>query len=71
MIHYKKRNERGYKSMTKNQIIVLVSVIVGVLAAAATTLLVLKLIAKKKAAAIAPTELAFENDFDEEEIICE
>jgi homoserine dehydrogenase len=44
---------------------------VGVLAAAATTLLVLKLIAKKKAAAIAPTELAFENDFDEEEIICE
>ena len=56
-----------FRSMKKNQIIILVSVILSVAAAVTATILVLKHIAKKKAA-IEPAELAFENDFTEEEI---
>ncbi len=52
--------------MKKNQIIVLVSVIVGVAAAVAAVILVLKHLEKKKAE-IAPANLAFETDFTEEE----
>ncbi len=52
--------------MKKNRIIVLVSVLLSVTAAVTATILVLKHIAKKKAA-IAPANLAFENDFTEED----
>ncbi len=52
--------------MKKNQIIVLVSVIVGVAAAVAAVLLVLKHLEKKKAQ-IAPASLAFETDFTDGE----
>jgi len=52
--------------MKKNQIIILVSVLLSVAAAVTATILVLKHIAKKKAA-IAPANLAFENDFTDEE----
>ena len=52
--------------MKKNQIIVLVSVIVGVAAAVAAVLLVLRHLEKKKAQ-IAPANLSFETDFSEEE----
>jgi hypothetical protein len=52
--------------MKKNQIIVLVSVLLSVAAAVTATILILKHIAKKRAE-IAPTNLAFENDFTEEE----
>lgn len=58
-------NERG-RTVKKNQIIVLVSVIVGVAAAVAAVILVLKHLEKKKAE-IAPANLAFETDFTEEE----
>lgn len=51
--------------MKKNQIIVLVSVILAVAAAVATVLLVLKHLEKKKAQ-IAPANLSFETDFTEE-----
>ena len=52
--------------MKKNQIIILVSVLLSVAAAVTATLLILRKIAKKKAT-IAPASLAFENDFTEEE----
>ena len=52
--------------MKKNQIIILISVILSVAAAVTATLLVLKHLAKKRAE-IAPANLAFENDFTEEE----
>lgn len=55
-----------YEIMKKNQIIILVSVLLSVAAAVTATILVLKHIAKKKAA-IAPTNLAFETDFTEDE----
>ena len=51
--------------MKKNQIIILVSVLLSVAAAVTTVILVMKHIAKKKA--IAPTNLAFETDFTEDE----
>lgn len=56
--------------MKKNHVIILVSVLLSVAAAVTATILVLKHIAKKKAA-IAPADLAFENDFTEEEEIVE
>ncbi len=52
--------------MKKNQIIILVSVLLCVAAAVTPTILVLKHIAKKRAL-IAPTNLAFENDFTEDD----
>lgn len=52
--------------MKKNQIIILVSVLLSVAAAVTATILILKHIAKKRAE-IAPANLAFENDFTEEE----
>ena len=52
--------------MKKSQIIILVSVILSVAAAVTATLLILKKISQKRAA-IAPANLAFENDFTEEE----
>ncbi len=55
-----------YEIMKKNQIIILVSVLLSVAAAVTATILVLKHIAKKKAS-IAPANLAFETDFTEEE----
>ncbi len=54
--------------MKKNQIIIWVSIILSVAAAVTATILVLRHIAKKKAA-IAPANLAFENDFTEEDAI--
>ena len=56
--------------MKKNQIIILVSVILSVAAAVTATILILKHIQKKKAA-ITPANLAFENDFTEEVIEAE
>lgn len=53
--------------MKKSHIIILVSVLLSVAAAVTATVLILKHIAKKRAA-ITPADLAFENDFlDEEE----
>ena len=54
--------------MKKNQIIVLISVILGIAAIAAATILIIKHIKKKKAE-IAPANLSFETDFTEEEAI--
>ncbi len=51
--------------MKKSQVIVLISVILSVAAAVTATLLILKHLKKK--AAIAPANLAFENDFTDEE----
>jgi len=51
----------------KNQIIILVSVIVGVAAAVTAVILVLKHLEKKKAQ-IAPASLAFETDFTQEPV---
>ncbi len=51
--------------MKKNQVIILISVILSVAAAVTATILVLKHL--KKNAAIAPANLAFENDFTDEE----
>lgn len=56
--------------MKKSHIIILVSVLLSVAAAVTATILVLKHIAKKKAA-IAPANLAFENDFTEEDELAE
>ena len=56
--------------MKKNQIVILVSVLLGIAAAVTATILVLKHIAKKKAS-IAPANLAFENDFTEEDEVIE
>ncbi|MBQ8894880.1 MAG: hypothetical protein IJ043_10800 [Clostridia bacterium] len=52
--------------MKKSHIIILVSVLLSVAAAVTATILILKHVSKKKAA-IAPANLAFENDFSEEE----
>ena len=52
--------------MKKSHIIILVSVLLSVAAAVTATILVLKQIAKKRAL-IAPTDLAFENDFTEDD----
>lgn len=52
--------------MKKNHIIILVSVLLSVAAAVTATILVLKHVAKKRAA-IAPADLAFENDFSDDE----
>jgi hypothetical protein len=51
--------------MKKNQIIILISVLLSVAAAVTATILVLKHLKKK--AAIAPANLAFENDFSDED----
>ena len=51
--------------MKKSQVIVLISVILSVAAAVTATILVLKHLKKK--AAITPANLAFENDFTEDE----
>lgn len=51
--------------MKKNQILVLVSVIIGVAAAVATALLVIKHLKEKEK--IEPANLSFETDFTEEE----
>ncbi len=61
----KLKEKKGVFSLKKNQIIVLVSVILAVAAAVATVLLVLKHLEKKKAQ-IAPANLSFETDFTEE-----
>ncbi len=53
--------------MKKNQIIILVSVLLSVAAAVTATVLILKHVAKKRAA-IAPADLSFETDFTEEEV---
>lgn len=52
--------------MKKSHIIILVSVLLSVTAAVTATVLLLKHVAKKRAA-IAPADLAFENDFSEDE----
>ncbi len=52
--------------MTKNQVIVLISVLLSVAAALGATLLILKYLKKKKEKAIAPANLAFENDFSDD-----
>ena len=59
-----KINERGTRTMKKNQIIVL-SVILSVIAATVATVLLLKHLSKKKKNAIAAADLAFETDFDD------
>lgn len=62
---YDKIKKKGVLSLKKNQIVVLVSVILAVAAAVTTVILVLKHLEKKKAQ-IAPANLAFETDFTEE-----
>ena len=51
--------------MKKSQVIVLISVILSVAAAVTATILILKHLKKK--AAIAPANLAFENDFEDDD----
>ncbi len=53
--------------MKKNQIIVLVSVLLSVAAAVSATVLILRRV-RRKNAEIAPANLAFENDFSEDDL---
>lgn len=57
---------KGFSTMKKSHIVILVSVLLSVAAAVTATILVLKHVAKKRAV-IAPADLAFENDFSEED----
>lgn len=52
--------------MKNKNIVIIVSIIVGVAAAVAATLVILKYFNKKKAK-LASTEYVFENDFDQDE----
>ena len=51
--------------MKKNQVLILISVIIGIAAAGATALLVIKHLKEKEK--ITPANLSFETDFTEEE----
>ena len=57
--------KKGVLPLKKNQVVVLVSVVLAVIAAVTTVILVLKHLEKKKAQ-IAPANLSFETDFTEE-----
>lgn len=54
--------------MKNKNLIVIVSIVVGVAAAVAATLLILKYFNKKKAK-LASTEYVFENDFEDEDFV--